>query len=104
MHESSAVVEMKLRVVGILRDKRTKQIGGSGVLFGFKIKAGEITSEFGIGRRFVERLKRGDRFLRFAFRGQQLAELKLRGGVLRIGGNVFVQPGFCFGKALLLEI
>ena len=95
---------MKLGIVGALRDERAKQISGSRILLGFQIKAGEIASEFGVGRSFIDRLKRGDSFLRFAFGRQQLAELKLCGGILRIGRNVFVQPGFGVGKALLLEI
>ena len=73
MHESGAVVEMKLRVVGALSDQRAKQVSGGGILFGFQIKAGESASEFGIGSGFVERLKRSDGFLRFSFSGLELA-------------------------------
>ena len=73
VHKRGAVVEMKLRVGGTLRDQRSKQISGSRVLFVFKIEAGENASEFGVRRSFVQRLKCGDGFLRLAFRSLELA-------------------------------
>src|ERR1051326_7281818 len=104
MHEGCAVVEMKLCIFRVLRDERAKQISGGGILLGFQIESGEITRYFGIWRGFIEPVKCGDGFLRFALCGLELAQLKLRGCILRIGSQVFLQPGFSVREALLLEV
>jgi hypothetical protein len=73
MHESGAVVEMKLRICWALRDQRSKEVSGGRILFGFKIEAGKGATEFGIGRCFIEWFKCGDGFLRLAFSGLEFA-------------------------------